>query len=172
MYSSVLDVRNALTPGAVSTDNSTAASLGDAQITDAILEADAKVDTYLPAGYTVPVQTVSQGDPPADVSVAHNLIRFWSRNIAAYLATLTYKKNKDVVADDPVRLRYEMTLEDLKQVRSGVILLPTDASTADDISYLSIYNQYDGTMFAPEDFDLATVPGTTVYYRRSHGMWS
>lgn len=159
MYSSVFDVRNALTPGASSSDATTASSLSEAQIVDAINEADSRIDGYLPADYTVPMQEIQQSteDPlPPPQEVAHNLIRFWSRDIAAYLATLTFKRNKDVSSDDPVRLRYNMAMSDLEKVARGILVLPPDATPGDEVGNVFIANQYEGRMFGLEDFDLTT----------------
>lgn len=174
MFSSVIDVRTALTPGAVSGDNSTASKLEDEQIADAIAEADSRIVSYLPDGYTIPTQQVQQGegdDPPPPTTLAHNLIRFWSRDIAAYLATLTFKRNKDVSENDPVRLRYNAAMADLVRVTKGELTLPEDEDPSDDgLGDVVVYNQYEGRMFGLEDFDLVSGYGHREYYRRSHGM--
>lgn len=168
MYSTVTDVRNALTPGAVSTDASTASSLEDAQIIDAIVEADSRIKTYLPDGYTVTEVTIQQGDPPAAFIVAPDTIRFWSRDIAAYLATLTYKRHQNVPEDDPVRLRYEMAMEALRLARDGKINLPVDETATDDVEDIVVYNQYTGNLFGADDFLLGpTIPGMTRYRART-----
>jgi phage gp36-like protein len=167
MYCTVFDVRNALTPGAVA-DATTAASLDDAQITDAINEADSRINTYLPSDYTVPQTSVQQGDPVATFVVAPDIIRFWSRDIAAYLATLTYKKHMNVPEDDPVRLRYEMAMEALRLAKDGKITLPPDANAEDDLGNVFVYNQYTGNLFGAEDFLLGpTIPGMTRYRART-----
>lgn len=168
MYCTVFDVRNALTPGAAASDATTAASLGDAQITDAINEADSRINSYLPGDYSVSATTIQQGDPPQAFSVAPDLIRFWSRDIAAYLATLTYKKHMNVPEDDPVRLRYEMVMETLRLVRDGKINLPADADATDDLGDVFVYNQYTGNLFGADDFLLGpTIPGMTRYRART-----
>ena len=156
MYSSVYDVRNALTPGADPADKSTAAGLDDGQLADAIVEADSTVNSYLPDDYTVALTTVQQGTPPVDAEVGTQPVRFWSRDIAAYLATLTFKRNKNVPDDDPVRLRFNLAMDALRAVRAGKINLPVDASASDDVLGLSIYNLYEGTLFGPDDFQLTT----------------
>lgn len=179
MYCAPFDVRNALTPGAVTGGNDTASSLTDEQILDAIAEADARISTYLPAGYTVPmVDTtipVVGSEPPAtsNVRVAHNVFRFWSRDIAAYLATLTFKRNKDVSENDPVRLRYNAAMTDLTAVAKGQLQLPPDDDATDDgEGEVSVYNQYEGQMFGLDDFGLTSSPGRRVYDRRIHdGGW-
>lgn len=171
MYSSVVDVRNALTPGASSTDVGTAASLGNSQIEDAIQQADAKIDEYVPSGYTVPMQNVQQGEPLAPVSVAVSPIRWWSRDIAAYLATLTFKRNQDVSPDDPVRLRFNLAMQSLTAVRDGDINLPPDANSGDDTAGdVFVHNHYTGTLFGTSDFDLSPA-GYPIDGHERWGWW-
>jgi len=166
-YSSPIDVRNALTPGAASTDPSTAGGLSDEQIDDAIAQADARINGYLPADYTVPMITLEN-----DLQVASSPFRFWSRDIAAYLATLTYKRNKDVPLDEPVRLRYTDTMADLLAVSRGTYQLPDDGVTDGDLGEVFVYNQYEGQLFGPSDFYLAPVTGygMTEYQRRARDI--
>lgn len=174
MYCTVLDVRNALTPGADPADGTTASSLSDDQIIDAVNEADARINTYLPANYTPPTETIQIGDPPVAAIVAVGMVRYWSRDIAAYLATLTYKKHQNVPEDDPVRLRYNSAMQSLLEVREGKIILPPDADTGDDVfpGEVVVHNSYEGTLFGPEDFSLTPVPpGMTRYQARTYGWW-
>lgn len=161
MYSSRTDVRSALFPGAgadPTTDKSTAASLPNAQIESAISEADSIINTYLgvPSSHSVPRD-------PDDGTVAATPIRYWSRNIAAYLATLTFRKGKDLGADDPVRLRYNDTVAMLAMIRDGKVANPLpdpigpDAHAGDTL----ILNQYQGgPLFTPSDFFGPTRPST------------
>jgi phage gp36-like protein len=172
MYSLTQDVRLALTPGAVSSDKTTAAGLDENQLIDAINQADAKINGYVPDGYTVPMVTLPNEDPEVVVQVAANPFRFWSRDIAAYLATLTFKRNADVTADDPVRLRYEATMADLLLVRQGDYTLPPSAGEAAVDGEISIHNLYEGNLFGPSDFALSTQSGMRTYEIRTHdGSW-
>lgn len=174
MFSTVHDVRNALTPGAVETDTTTAASLSDEQLADAIAEADSRIQSYLPQDYTVPTVMVEYGDPPEPAQVAFSTIRFWSRDIAAYFATLTYNRGRTVNEDDPVRLRYNAVMETLREVRDGKISLPPDADTTDDThpGAVVVHNRYEGDLFSMDDFGLGPVPpGMTRYRARTLGIW-
>lgn len=146
-YSSALDVRNALTPEGASTDGSTAATLSDTQITDSIAEADGLIDAYVGSRYAIVLDTT------LTPNVAKGVIRWWSRTIAAYLATLTYKRNQDVPADEPIRLRYDMVMELLEKVRNGTLdlnLVPVDNDSTD----VFVENLYEGDLFTPAMFGL------------------
>lgn len=166
MFSTVTDVRLALTPGAVADDTETAASLTDYQLTDAIREADGIVKTYLGRYYVV--DSFDQDEPSqADINVSVTVnaaaypVRGWSRDIAAFLAALTFRKHKDLTEDDPIRLRYGMAMANLDLVRQRQIILdPSDfpaVSVDSSQSGVFVENTYEGTLFAPEDFRL--VPG-------------
>lgn len=144
MYSSLTDVRSALTPGGVS-DSSTAASLTDPAITDAIDEADSIIDSYIGSRYGIP-------QDPNDATVAVKPVRYWSRDIAAFLATLTWKKGKDVGPDEPVRIRYTAVMNLLTAIRDGKATVnlpaPTGDQTGDEVW---VENMYDGNLFDHAD---------------------
>jgi phage gp36-like protein len=152
VYSSIADVRNALAPDGSSTDPATAAGLSDQQVTDGIHEADGIVDSYIGSRYAI----AQDATLPA---VAVSPVRWWSRTIAAYLLTLTFKRNQDVIEDDPVRQRYAEVMKFLEMVRAGTLdlpLTPVDNDTAD----VFVQNQYEGDLFTPAHFGLA--PGQRV----------
>lgn len=158
MYSTVFDVRNALTPGADSADSTTAAMLQDDQIEDAILEADAMIDTYLATGYAVPTVDITRTVESVEktFTVGKGPFRWWSRDIAAYLATLTYRRNKDIAEEDPIRLRFAMVLTMLEGIKSGETTIPVDddgnlGQTGQDVF---AYPYYEGNLFDTESFGL------------------
>lgn len=169
MYSTPLDVRMALTPGADLSDKSTAAGLSEQQIIDAILEADGVINAHLLRLYSIPVSDIVEANPaPADPqnpdpatitsNVAPRPVRGWSRDIAAYLATLTFKRNQDVTKDDPVRLRYTQAMEMLVAIRDRKMFLDTDIFPpvdTGDISEVTVVNLYEGKLFSLSDFGLA-----------------
>lgn len=140
-YSTVVEVRNALAPAppdsgwddGAQPDNSyltgTAADLPNEQIEDAIAEADSTIDSYIGANYIVPVINDITGTP---YPMTPHPLDYWSRNIAAYNATLSYRGNQDVTLTDPVSLRYTKTMADLVKVQSGLIVLsiPPTLATA------------------------------------------
>ncbi len=167
MYSAPIDVRNALTPGATSVDPSTGAGLSDEQIDDAIRQADSRIDGYLPEGYVVPTEQNEN-----DLTTAVPPIRYWSRDIAAYLATLTYYRNKNLPQDEPVRLRYIDTMNELLLVSKGIFELPSSAGVDDGLEGdVFVYNQYQGSLFGAEDFLLTDQPNMRAYDRAARDMY-
>lgn len=153
MYSSVDDVRNALAPGGSASDTGTAAAVEDNQIQDAIAEADGIISVHIASRYEIPLDMTAT--PPGVVAVSP--VRWWSRTIAAYLITLTYKRGKDVPEDEPARLRYDEVMKMLEGISKGDISLPFPASPdlpTNVSGDVFIFNMYEGNLFAPADFRL------------------
>jgi phage gp36-like protein len=148
-------VRLALVPsldGALpGTVTNTAADLSSTQITDAIAEADAVIDGYLSGIYVTPVLAVETLIPhPVD---------YWSRDIAAYLATCTYRGQMDIQSTDPISLRYNAVMAFLKDVSTGKASLPLPRNTAGSDAAGngaadSPINPYIGDLWDPSDFSL------------------
>lgn len=163
MYSSPADVRNALTPGADEADQTTAASFANAQIEDAIKEADGMIDTYLSGRFGIPT------DPDVP-TVAVYPVRAWSRDIAAYLATLTYRKSKDLQPDDPIRLRFLWVIDVLEKIAAGDLTpnLPQPETPPDGYGPQGafVYNQYSGKLFTMAD--VFCPPGRGWSYIQAH----
>lgn len=101
-----------------------ASSLSDTQLADAILEASARIDTYLGGKYKTPIAAV---DPAANPLTYPDPIGYWARTIALYLATLTFLRNAPLEQTDPVALRYGGVMAELMSVRDGktVLQLPS-----------------------------------------------
>lgn len=160
-YSTPADVRTAVASPLNPDDEPittthTAADLPNTTLLDAIAEADATIDEYLSGGYVTPVAEVDSLTPhPVD---------YWSRNIAAYLATLTHRKSKDIGDNDPIVRRYTATMGALTAIRDrkAFIKLPEiDAGTGSGAEGAGLaLNQYTGLLFVASDFDL--VPENTV----------
>lgn len=153
-YSTPADVRQALVPGADGTapgPQGTAASLSDGQINDSIAEADARVDSYLAQRYITPVQV------DATTTKIPGVVRALSRDIACYLATLVYRKNKDLADIDPVARRYSDAMAFLTAVSRGqaVLSIPTNDNTGSSTGEAGApVNPYFGTLFGAENLDL------------------
>lgn len=122
-YCGVNDVRRGLTGSAEAggadrggAPTNTAADLDDEAIQDSIDEATALVDAYIDGPYDVAIEKVP------------NYVRFWTRDIASYYATLVWRKSKAPTPSDPVVLRYQHTLDMLQSVAQGelAILGPQD----------------------------------------------
>lgn len=162
MYSSPADVRNALTPVADVAVPDTATTFEDDQIIDAIKEADGNIDVYLGGKYSVP-------QDPDDVDVAVYPVRAWSRDIAAYLVTLTFRKSKDLQPDDPIRLRFLWVMDILEKIANGDLLpnLPPPVDPGvDGPQGAFVYNLYHGKLFTMAD--VFCPPGGRYSYVRDH----
>ena len=173
-YCTPSDVRAALTPGGVDDAQQTAASLPDWQILDAIDEAEGVVNGYF-NGYDIIVEIHEEVDPDdpnntVGFTAAPDPVRRWTRNIAAYLAALTFRKNKDLPKDDPIRLRYEATMGWLADVRSGKIIPPLPVVVGGGHK-VEIFNLYEGTLFGPEDFHLGPDPSHVQVMVPLNGWW-
>lgn len=159
MYSSVDDVRDALVAGGSTSDPGSPGSLGDAQIQNAIAEADGIIDGYIRSRYTVP-------NDPVVTTVAVSPVRWWSRTIAAWLVSLTYRNQQDVPPDEPIRLRYEQTMQFLRDVRDGLMDLPAlvanDTESGDQVF---VENLYQNKLFPVEEIGSADAWWPTGYVR-------
>jgi phage gp36-like protein len=141
--------------------SNTAADLTDAQLIDAIAEAQALVDGYLRARYATPVE------PTGDPAVFHSTIVYWTRNLALYEATNTYRGSMDYSDSDPVARRYKATMEALKDVAAGKIVLdlPGVGGGSSDTGAGSVdpaINPYVGELFGPDDWLQESNLGTTT----------
>lgn len=171
-YCTVQDVRNALTPKGLAADDTeqgkTAATMPDWQIIDAIVEAETIINAYVKRRYKIENEDVEEpkikvdGTGPEDplvlitANVALQPIRSWTRTIAAYYATLTFREAKDLEERDPIILRYNSVMQMLSGVRTGTFdldLPPLDDADVDD--GVEIFNIYDGDMFQLGDLGLA-----------------
>lgn len=183
-YCTVRDVRNALTPNASEGSDTeypeTAASLPDWQIEDAIHEAMTVVDMHVLPRYKIgeveaQYKDLNTDDPPVEVittaQVAKAPIRWWTRSVAAYYATLTFRKNKDLTEDDPVRLRYAAVMLNLAQIRDGRLDLPGfDPADGTATGEVAVVNTYEGKLWGPEDFNL-TPEGHNPQIFASRRIW-
>lgn len=132
------------------TPTNTAADLGDDQWLDAIAEADSEIDAMIGRFYKTPVD-------PGVGDIAPQPINFWSRNIAAYKATLSYRKTQDLSDRDPVTLRYQATMDALRMVNQGTakIEIPLNVGDSRAEGASPAYNPYIGDLWSPEDFHLS-----------------
>lgn len=160
-YSTPSMVRKALVPSSDGTQpeplTHSAADMSDDQLKDAIAEADSTIDGYLGARYTVPVAVVADGlgEDGEDGSIPHP-VDYWSRTIAAYLATLTYRRSADFADTDPIARRYKDVMAQLQGVSAGKVTLnlPSSTTSASGVSAGPAVNPYVGDLWQPEDFDL------------------
>jgi phage gp36-like protein len=159
-YCTVPDVRYALTQAAEESDTNTAADMDDATIQDSIDEASSIIDLYVDGPY------LSTDTKPG-------IIKYWCRDIAAYLAASVWRKSKDWTALDPVYLRWQGATQGLQAVASGTLSIPTPASADEQATLI---NQYDGTLIHSWEFDLTgmsypTDTGFPLYYYKGWLWW-
>lgn len=143
VYTSVADLRGALAP-AGDASAATAASLPDAELTDAIDEAGQEVDARLSDRYTVPF---GEPFPPLVVQI--------TRDLAAWRATLTHRRSNPVDPNDPVRLRYMDALALLKQIGKGEVDLDVAGTGAGEPT---VINPLSTDLFSLADVGLVERP--------------
>lgn len=147
MYAVADDVRAVVARSVSSTAGTAASSLGDAVLAAALDSAQAEVDARLAGRYQVPFF------PGAVPSLVVSL----TVDVAAYLATLTFRESTDLSVDDPIRLRYARAQELLRQLGSGELDLPGVTSGGDTPATsgrATVRNPYSGRMFGLEDAGL------------------
>lgn len=165
-YSTTNMVRQALFPtvdgsSPAPATSHTAADLSDQQLVDAIAEADSTIDGYLAGIYDTPV---APANPNGDPLLPPTPILYWSRNIAAYLATLTKRQNQNVDATNPVYLRYVQTMQALVAVAAGTFKLgiaQLDGSGPGNIVSGGAINQYGPTLFGSPGADGFDIGGSS-----------
>lgn len=122
LYCTPADIRENV--GGTDNGTGTCAQLTDSQITEAIGRASSKVSAY--AG------TTYEADASTPVVVVPDLIFGVTVAIASFYATLTYRKNKPLAADDPVMLGYTDAMGTLNAIASGTIqVTPPDPGEPD-----------------------------------------
>jgi phage gp36-like protein len=131
-YAKPDDVREALVAEGRDAAGGTAAALSDEALQDAITEATAEVNGRV------------KGDPYPDP--APPLIAAVTRDIAAYLATLTFRKGNPLPPDHPVRLRYMRAEQLLGEIAKGNVDLP-DSPSGPVKSRASVFNPYEGSLW-------------------------
>lgn len=173
LYCTPQDVRLALAPIDAQNDRgSNGADLSDRQIADQIREAMAFVDTFLSLRYLiepfVTTQDPLEGVGPAQqITVAKSPVREWTRSIAAYFTNLTYRRSKDIGEDDPIVLRYNITVRALESVRDGRANLALPSLPPSSASGGEGFNLYEGQLFPIEDFNVIEFPYQNVHVPRS-----
>lgn len=157
-YSTPEKIRMAVVPTSdgqlPTTPTHTAADLSDDQLLDAIAEADAMIDSMIGRFYATPAVSIT--DPATgELTVPHPL-DYWSRNIAAFNATLSKKSTQDLSDRDPVVLRYNATMDALRAVNAGSasLSLPRNEGDSRAAGADPAFNPYVGDLWTPEDFSI------------------
>lgn len=132
-------------------DLATPATMTDPELQIAIDDACAYIDAALAISYVVPVSPT-----PA-------LLTKLAGDIAAYYATLTFRKTKDLEERDPAQLRFNQAQNLLEQIGTGTLLLP-GATQTDGTTTADVINPYEGDLFRPSQFDLRDAPRRRDWY--------
>lgn len=147
-YTTPSAVRFVLTADGDPSDPSSAAGFDDSMLTGPCQQASDEVDARLGGRYTVPF------DPNNTPTVVTDI----ATDIAAYLATLTFRGGQPVETTDPIYLRYLRALAFLKDITTGVATLPTPQAGA-PLGEVVSANPTVGPLFGPEDFALYPAVG-------------
>lgn len=148
-YTTLTDVRNVLSAEGKA-DTATAASLSDGALQAAIDDATAEVNVRLAARYDVPFDDdrLGQARPVPDV------VRTLTRDIAAYKATLTYRRGAPLDQYDPSVLRYNAADKLLTAIVRGTATLSMDNSPSADQAAATegaTFNRNTGPLFTETD---------------------
>lgn len=180
-YSTPAMIRKALVPTSDGTQPTqptrTAADLTDAQLVDAIAEADSDIDSYIGKFYAVPVALIidgSSGDGAGVGAIPHP-IDYWSRNIAAYNASLAVRGSQDFPETDPVARRYTATMTALRMVSLGQakLQIPNNTSSNTGVGAGPAINPtYHGDLFDAKDFNLHPLNPTWPMWPDNPGQMS
>lgn len=113
-YCSRDEVRDVLTRDAEDVANN-GASLDNEVLDKAIVDAQSEIDSRLTARYTVPFSPVP------------SIVNAICQDIAAYLADLTFRQNRDHQSElSPVYLRYQRSMALLVALQTGETRIPPD----------------------------------------------
>lgn len=142
-YSTVADLRATLNPTGEA-QSGTGAVLADTELRDAIYRADAEVDAYLSGPYAVPL-----------AAPVPSLVEQISTDIAAWDATLRYRRGVPLDPNDPVRLRGVEARKLLERISSGKIDLVGITGTVATAGDAAVVNPYSAPFWSLESFGLS-----------------
>lgn len=142
-YATPDQLKDRLSPRNKQTDGQSAAQLTDPELAEAIERAQSEVDARLAGRYFVPFDGIPPGAGVAQTVPA--LVVDIVLDIAAWHATLDYRRGTPVTADDPSRLRANAAETLLGQIAAGQsVLIGAAGSTpvaSTDVSDPYVVNQ-------------------------------
>lgn len=155
MWITADDVRDTVRGSA--TDTGTAAELDDDTINRAIAAQQAIVEAYARTRW------------PDDQ--APELVKSLVRDLAAYDATLVYRKGKDLSAYDPIYLRYQEARQVLTDIAAGRVQIEPDPDQpgTGEGGRATVINPYEGRLFDRTDMGLHSDP--YGHYRTGYSDW-
>jgi phage gp36-like protein len=113
-YCQPIDIRNNV--AGTDAGTGTCAALSDDQLVGAINKASAKISAYAGTAYAPDVNT-----PVVQVP---DLIFTMTVQLGTFYATLIYRKNRPLIAGDPILLGYQDAMATLKDLIAGNIEVP------------------------------------------------
>jgi phage gp36-like protein len=146
-YTTRDEVRLALSPDGDVTDEGSAASLADNDLDDAVADAQAEVDGKIGGGRF-------------NAATVPELVQNLTRDIAAYLATLTHRRGDPIDPNDPVQKRYDRAQSLLAGIQSGKIELSGEPE-ADSVD-ATIANVYEGDLFTLASMGIGASGGRRI----------
>lgn len=145
-YATLSELRLVLCPDGIDEAGTTPASLDDATLLGTIVEASDEVDVRLGARYSTPFGAPL---PPVVVDITNS--------IAAYLAALIFYGTSELAPTNPLALRYARSMALLKDLSTGIAILPAPLPAAGPEGQVVVANPTSGPLFVPEDFALVRV---------------
>jgi phage gp36-like protein len=157
-YSEAEDVRKLILNGRrAEFRNETPNELDNDQIEFAIKDADAQIDLALARRYALPLEVV----PP--------VIEVLSINIAAYLATLTFRGSTPLSDSDPAVLRYERSRRTLGDIANGRVDIDAP-EVLEDVAGQDVFNILSAPLFPTHptfgrEYAEGVIPPDVIYRR-------
>jgi phage gp36-like protein len=154
MYTTPDEVRGVLS--FISTDPHTAAGVTDDQLISAIEDAKVEIDAVLAVRYPAPFDDPDNPEMHPTPPVVARI----NRDMAAYLATLTFLRGAPLLAEHPIALRNAGAQSLLQRIATGKVTLDLggalDADQQAEIASggATVVNQYEGSMFTPGTFGI------------------
>lgn len=158
-YTTAGEVRGVLS-FAGSADTHSASGANDEQLEAAIEDARTEIDARLAVRYPAPFDDPDHTERPVPPVVARI-----NRDLAAYLATLTFLRGAPLVAEHPISLRNAAAQNLLQGIATGKITLDLPGGRDDEQQPenkpggATVINAYAGSMFTPAGFGIGPAIG-------------
>jgi phage gp36-like protein len=136
-------------------DTRSAAGVTDPQLISAIEDARTEIDARLAVRYPTPFDDPASAEKPVPP-----VVKRINRDMAAYLATLTFLKGAPMADGHPVALRNGSAQSLLQGIATGKITLdlpgglPADQPAENKPGGATVVNRYEGAMFTPGSFGI------------------
>ena len=126
------------------TDDTNGVTTNTGILDEQIALADALIDSYLRGKHTVPLTA----------SPIPTRVRGWSENLSIFNL---YKRRLDLAIPETLKAQQEMTIEQLKMVQEGTLLIDDTASSANTATYIKTNKTADSRIFNQNDEENGTL---------------